>query len=70
MLSLSKALLLIAVVVGVFWLFRALRAKGGGRQVARRGGSAKALDLRKCRVCGDYVGETDRACGRPNCPAG
>lgn len=67
MLSFSKILLLIAVIAAVFFIARWLRA-APRKPVARRA-AGNALDLRKCGVCGVYVGEADGACGRPNCPA-
>ena len=68
MLSLSKILLLLAVAVGVFFAFRLLRQPR--RPPVAKPTAPKALDLRKCAVCGVFVGAGEAACERPNCPAG
>ena len=67
MLSLSKLLLIVLVVVGVFYAWKLLRPKAP-RPVARRA-DPRALEMRKCAVCGVYVGEGEGSCGKANCPA-
>jgi uncharacterized iron-regulated membrane protein len=68
MLSLSKLLLIALVVAGVYYAWKLLRPKAAGRPVAKRA-DPRALDMRKCAVCGVYVGEGEGACGKPGCPA-
>lgn len=68
MLSLSKILLIALVVAGVFYAWKLLRPKAARRPVAKRA-DPRALDMRKCAVCGVYVGEGEGACGKPGCPA-
>jgi hypothetical protein len=68
MLSLSKLLLIALVVAGVFYAWKLLRPKAPTRPVASRA-RPRALDMRKCAVCGVYVGEGEGACGKPGCPA-
>ena len=67
MLSFSKILLLIVVIAAVYFAAKWLRA--APRKTVAKRADPKALELRKCAVCGVYVGEADGACGRPNCPA-
>lgn len=69
MLSVSKVLLLVAVAAGVYFAFRLLRRPRPPKPVARET-ETKALEMRKCAVCGVYVGAGEGACGKPNCPAG
>ena len=74
MLSPSKILLTIAVIVVVVFATRFLR----GRSVARSAGGtaakaeppadAASVDLEACAVCGDYVDAAAPGCGRENCP--
>lgn len=68
MLSLSKLLLIVLVAAAVFYAFKLLRPKVR-RPVARRAGP-RALDMRKCAVCGVFVGEGEGTCGKPGCPTG
>jgi len=68
MLSLSKILLLVAVAAGVFFAFRLLRQRS--RRPVAKPTAPKALEMRKCAVCGVFVGAGETACERPNCPAG
>jgi hypothetical protein len=68
MLSLSKLLLIALVVAGVYYGWKLLRPRAAGRPVAKRA-DPRALDMRKCSVCGVYVGEGEGACDKPNCPA-
>ena len=68
MLSLSKLLLIALVVAGVYYAWKLLRSKAAGRPVAKRA-DPRALDMRKCAVCGIYVGEGEGPCGKPGCPA-
>jgi hypothetical protein len=81
--SFSKVLLLVAVIAIVWFGFRwfqrwekerreaADREEKNGR--LGRDASPKADDknvevMSACRVCGTYVAQGARACGRPRCP--
>lgn len=68
MLSVSKILLLVAVAAGVYFAFRLLRRPRPPKPVRRA--EIKALDMRKCPVCGVFVGAGEGACGKAGCPAG
>ena len=86
MLSLSKILLLIVVVVAVWFGWRWYQRVGDvgreklrERDAARRpqagrssgGGAVGAEDMEKCPECGAYVAPRSAvACGRPGCPYG
>ena len=64
MLTPSKILFLILILVAVWWLWRVIERRnpgGGGR--SRTGG---AVDLVKCPTCGDWV---EGACERSGCKA-
>lgn len=69
MLSVSKVLLLLAVAAGVYFAFRLLRRPRPAKPVVRKA-ETKALDMRKCPVCGVFVGVGEAACGKAGCPAG
>jgi hypothetical protein len=69
MLSLSKLLLVVLVVAGVFLTWKWLRPRASGRPPATRPAEPRALDMRKCGVCGVYVGAGEGPCGKPGCPA-
>ncbi len=69
MLSLPKIMLFLAIVAGVFLLTKAFR-RGGAKPVEndREEAENKALDLKPCAVCGDYVSEDGSGCERDDCP--
>ena len=67
MLSLSKLLLIALVIAGVFYAWKLLGPKVGRRPVAKKA-DPRALEMRKCDVCGVYVGVGEGACGKPGCP--
>lgn len=71
--SLSKLLVLVLIVVGVWygykWLTRGASAKRNG---GRRGsGTPQASDLTACPACGTYVPDGLRECPnhRTDCPS-
>lgn len=83
MLSLSKLLVLAAIIAAVWFGFRIYtrmqaerarvdRAKGqAGRAEGPRGArSIPAEDMLQCSVCGVYVGAGAARCGRAGCPQG
>lgn len=81
-LSFTKVLLLVAVVAIVWFGFRwfqrwekerrerAEREEGGrlGRDASPRPDSLQTEVMTACRVCGTYVAQGARSCGRPSCP--
>lgn len=80
--SFAKVILLVAVVAAVWFGFRWFqrwekeRREKEDRPDSRleRGASPRAADtlptevMTACRVCGTYVAEGARSCGRPRCP--
>lgn len=71
MLSFSKILLLIVVILGVLIVFRGLGAiRGGKRARMKREREDPALDLQRCDVCGVYAAGENQPCDRADCPRG
>lgn len=75
MFSLPKLLLLILVIGGGWYLYKAIQRRGVSgifdrpdRRDESRSGGPKALDMEKCRICGDFVPSDARACGQDRCP--
>jgi hypothetical protein len=75
MLSIPKLILLILIIGGIWFLSRAIQRRGiagifrNTRAAAPpRAGEPKALDMEKCRICGDFVPPDARACGQARCP--
>ena len=69
MLSLSKILLLLAVVAGVFLVSRILRGKSNVTSNSyKESTETAALDLDSCLVCGNYVSTDCGSCERDDCP--
>jgi hypothetical protein len=81
--SFAKVLLLVAVVAVVWFGFRwfqrwekersaraASDEKGGrlGRDASPQADAREVEVMTACRVCGTYVAQGARACGRPRCP--
>jgi uncharacterized protein len=82
--GLSKLIVLILVILGIWYGFKymgrveevrqALRRarEAAERQAAQRGGGRpkiEAEDMVKCRACGTYVPARGASnCGRPDCP--
>lgn len=67
---LLKWAVLVAIVVCVWYGFRIIIRRNKARQVeaARRQRPEAVEDLRSCEVCGSYVAEGQRGCGREGCP--
>lgn len=84
MFSLSKLLILVAIVVAVWYGFRLVtrlqkerdrlarergeELKRDGRKPAKRASAAE--DMSQCPACGVYVPQDAPKCGRPGCPQG
>ncbi|HVC52810.1 MAG TPA: hypothetical protein VND87_12395 [Stellaceae bacterium] len=76
MISLPKlieiALVIFAVWYTVRWLNRRPAAQPRRRPAAQRTAASpprvEAEDLVACPVCGAYVAQSARRCGRPTCP--
>jgi hypothetical protein len=76
MLSLSKILLLVAVICVVWYGYKLLERRGltglfGEPKTQRRPpnpAKPRALDMQKCNRCGDYVATDAGACARSDCP--
>ena len=73
MLSPSKILLTVAVIVVVVMATRFLRRRSENKAAGRDSGAREAPaaeELEACAVCGDYVSTAAPACGRADCPKG
>lgn len=70
MLSLSKLLLTVAIIVAVFWIGRSLtrRADSLMRKPPEQKKKPEAVELAKCSVCDTYVGPDSPPCEREDCP--
>ncbi|MFZ5792048.1 MAG: hypothetical protein ACOY3L_15260 [Pseudomonadota bacterium] len=84
--SLSKLLVLVAVIVLVWQGFKMLgrlqrarqaeaearlrQAQAQARAAQQRRSAGAVEETRQCRVCGAYVAKGMGACGRPDCPFG
>ena len=69
MLGLPKLLLLIVIGGAIWFVWRAIQRRGvSGIVRPSQGGQPKALDMEKCRICGDFVPAEQRACANPRCP--
>jgi len=62
MLSIPKLLILILVAIAGWYLYKAIKRRGldgifksGHEGPSAKSGEAKALDMEKCRICGDFV---------------
>lgn len=72
--SLTKLLVLVAIILAVLWAFKAAgRRRTSAVKAARagvgRGLRRKAIDVVECSMCGDYVRDGGAAdCQRKNCP--
>jgi hypothetical protein len=79
MLSIPKLIILILVAIAGWYLYKAIKRRGldgifkrSGPET-KTGGAAKsdepkALDMEKCRICGDFVPADARACAQARCP--
>ncbi|MBM3539552.1 MAG: hypothetical protein FJX55_17205 [Alphaproteobacteria bacterium] len=81
--SFSKVLLLVAVVAAIWFGFRwfqrwekerrerSEREEEGsrlGRDASARSDDRQTEVMTACRICGTYVAQGARSCGRPRCP--
>jgi len=64
--SLTKILVLVAIIAAIVYGFRWLE-RNGKSKMARRGAAAE--DMAECPVCGAYIAVAGTAdCGRDGCP--
>ena len=77
MFSLPKILLFVVVGIAIWLLWRMLQRRGvsgifrqGKTQGTTQGTQQdpKALEMEKCRICGDFVSADARACANTRCP--
>jgi hypothetical protein len=75
MVSIPKLLILILLAVAGWYLYKMIKRRGidgivKSAGTAESGNSAepKALDMEKCRICGDFVPADARACAQARCP--
>ena len=63
--SLTKLLVLVAIIAVVWYGFKLLSRRQVRRAVRARDAGRAVQDMAKCAVCGDYVAT---ACRRSDCP--
>ena len=77
MFSIPKLLFLILLAIVGWVLYKAIKRRGltgffASRDDAKGDGRGKndpkALDMEKCRICGDFVPGDARACANGRCP--
>jgi hypothetical protein len=75
MLSIPKLLILILLGVGGWYLYKTIKRRGldgifksDGAAPEPKSAEPKALDMEKCRICGDFVPSDARACAQASCP--
>jgi hypothetical protein len=75
MLSIPKLIILILLAVAGWYLYKAIKRRGldglfrrKDPAAAPKAGEPKALDMEKCRICGDFVPADARACAENRCP--
>ena len=72
--GLTKVLIFAVLVLAAWWLWRTIQRRGVSgifRSPANKKTGAqapKALDMEKCRICGDFVPDEARACANQRCP--
>ena len=71
--SLPKILVLIVIIVAVWYGFKLFTrgrnvATGGEQKEAGQVKPDASLEMKPCRVCGDYVAAGTKSCGRGDCP--
>ena len=75
-LSLTKILFTVAVIVGVWKIYRVIEARNKHRVDATQKENLNSArpaveELGECSICGTYVPiHGDAACDRPDCPHG
>jgi hypothetical protein len=67
-LSLSKLLLLAAVVAAVWFVVRALARRAGTPAKTGKRAAGGAVELAKCPRCDIYIGRDSQPCPRADCP--
>ena len=75
MLSIPKLIILILVAIAGWYLYKAIKRRGldgifksGQGAPTAKSGEPKALDMEKCRICGDFVPADAHACAQARCP--
>jgi hypothetical protein len=75
MLSIPKIIILILVAIAGWYLYKAFKRRGldgifkrNDPSATAKSGEPKALDMEKCRICGDFVPSDARACAEKRCP--
>jgi hypothetical protein len=72
MIGLPKLILLVLVAAIVWyamrWLNRAPQSVARRRAAPSPRSQPAVEDLTACRICGAYVAESARSCGKPGCP--
>jgi len=69
--GLTKLIIFAVLVLGAWWLWRTIRRRGVDgifRREAKDASQPKALEMEKCRICGDFVSGEARACANARCP--
>jgi hypothetical protein len=75
MLSIPKLIILILCAIAGWYLYKAIKRRGLDGIFKRnndgstaKSGEPKALDMEKCRICGDFVPADAQACAQARCP--
>ena len=75
MISIPKLIVLILLAAAGWYLWRAIKRRGvdglfksNNPPASGAAGEPKALDMEKCRICGDFVPADARACAQDRCP--
>jgi len=72
MFSIPKILILVIVGIAIWFLWRMIQRRGVSGIFRSGAGESKqtpkALDMEKCRICGDFVPAEQRACANARCP--
>ena len=70
--GLVKIVIFAVVVLGAWWLWRTIQRRGVSgifsRPAPDPAAKPKALEMEKCRICGDFVSDEARACANVRCP--
>jgi len=70
--GLVKLIIFAVVAIAAWWLWRTIQRRGVSgifsRDPAKEAAQPKALEMEKCRICGDFVSAEARACANPRCP--